>query len=73
MPGDDVAPAVGQHRIGPAELDHAGRDLCHLGIRMGPRIAAIWNQPVDGPRLDRVGKRMGHGHFPAAWMRQPGQ
>ena len=57
VPGQHAALLVHQHRVGPAELDHRGRDLIHLRLAVGARIALVRPQAVDRPELDPVGKR----------------
>ena len=56
MPGDDPALAVDQHRVGPAELDHRGRDLVHLRVAVRARVALVRAQAVDRPAA-RSGRR----------------
>ena len=52
MPGDDAACAIDQHRVGPAELPDAGRDLRHLGIGVGAGIARVRDQLAQRPPGD---------------------
>ena len=52
VPGDDAARAVDQHRVRPAELADAGRDLRHLGIGVGARVAGIRDQLAQRPPGD---------------------
>ena len=52
MPGDDAARAIDQHRVRPAELPDAGRDLRHLGVGVGARIARIGDQLAQRPPGD---------------------
>ena len=48
---------VDQDRVGPAELDHRGRDLIDLRLAVRARVALVRAQPVDRPQLDPVGER----------------
>jgi hypothetical protein len=50
--GDHLAIARDQDRVGPTELDDARCDLRHLLRRVGPRVARIGRQPIEGPLLD---------------------
>ena len=52
MTGDDAVRAIDQHRVGPAELPDARRDLRHLGIGVGARIAGIGDQLAQRPPGD---------------------
>ena len=46
--GDDHAVRADKDRIRPAKLDDAGRDLRHLLVGMGARVAGVGHQFVDG-------------------------
>jgi hypothetical protein len=49
---------------GPAELGHAGSDLCHLVRAVHLGVARVGFQAVERPVLDRVrGEAEGHGCF----------
>jgi len=45
-----------QRRRRPAPLLDARRDRRDLGIRVGPSIFRVWDQPIDRPALDLVGR-----------------
>jgi hypothetical protein len=51
--------AIHQDRVGPAELDDAGRELGDLRLGMRARIAGEGDQRLDLPVLDVQG--LGHG------------
>ena len=55
--GEDAALLVDQDRVGPAELDHRGRDLIDLRLAVRARVALVRAQAVDRPQLDPVGER----------------
>ena len=48
VPGDDPAVAVDQDRIGKPERPDRAGDLLDLLLRVGPRIAWIWDQARRG-------------------------
>jgi hypothetical protein len=50
--GDDAVRAVHEDWIRPAELADARRDLRHLGIGVGARIAGIGDQLAQRPPGD---------------------
>ena len=55
--GQDPGVLVDQDRVGPAELDHRGRDLIDLRLAVRARVALVRAQAVDRPQLDPVGER----------------
>jgi hypothetical protein len=55
--GQDTGLLINQDRVGPAELDHRGRDLIHLRLAVRARVALVRTQAVDWPQLDPVGER----------------
>ena len=54
--GEDAALLVDQHRVGPAEFDHRGRDLIDLRVAVRARVTLVRAQAVDRPELDPVGE-----------------
>ena len=52
MAGDDAVLAVDQDRVGPAERLDGGGDLLDLGRRVGPGVAGIRDQLIQGAVLD---------------------
>ncbi len=57
MAGQDAGVLVDQDRVGPTELDHAGRDLVDLRLAVRARVALVRAQPLDRPQLDPVRER----------------
>ena len=55
--GQDAGVLVDQDRVGPAELDHRGRDLIDLPLAVRARVALVRAQAVDRPQLDPLGER----------------
>ena len=55
--GEDASVLVDQDRVGPAELDHARRDLVHLRLAVRARIPLVRAQAVDRPELDPLRER----------------
>ena len=53
----DPGVLVDQDRVGPAELDHRGRDLIDLRLAVRARVALVRAQAVDRPELDPLGER----------------
>src|SRR5580693_10546837 len=53
---DQAAILAYQRRRRPAPLLDACRDRGNLGIRVGPSIFRVRDQPVDRPPLDLVGR-----------------
>jgi hypothetical protein len=45
-----------QRRRRPAPLLDAGGYRGDLGIRVGAGVFRVWNQPIDSPALDLVGR-----------------
>jgi hypothetical protein len=50
--GDDAVRAIDKDRVGPAELDDAGRDLGDLALGVRARIAGVGDQRLDLAVLD---------------------
>jgi len=45
-----------QRRRRPAPLLDARSDRCNLGVRVGPSVFRVWDQPIDPPALDLIGR-----------------
>src|SRR6202040_3319543 len=56
MPGDQRTLFVNEHRVGEAKFADRGRDLRYLLVAMSASISGVWDQPVDRPALDLVGR-----------------
>lgn len=56
MACDDDAVAACEDGVGEPELGNAGRDLRHLFVGVGARVAGIGQQLGGGPLLDLVGQ-----------------
>jgi hypothetical protein len=56
--GEDTGVLIDQDRIGPPELDHRGRDLIDLRVRVRARVALVRAHPFDRPQLDPLGERV---------------
>ena len=56
MPGDQRTLFVDEHRVGEAKFADRGGDLCHLFGGMSASISGVWDQPIDRPPLDLVGR-----------------
>jgi hypothetical protein len=54
MARDQATVLANQRRRRPAPLLDARGDRSDLGIRVGPCIFRVWDQPVDRPALDLV-------------------
>ena len=50
--GDDVVLSVHQDGSTPAEFGDAGRDLCHMGVRVQLGISGVRDQGLNRPVLD---------------------
>ena len=50
--GDDVVLSVHQDGRTPAKLGDAGRDLCHMGVRVQLGISGVRDQGLNRPVLD---------------------
>src|SRR3984893_17090500 len=53
---DQPAVLAHQRRRRPAPLLDARRDRRDLGIGVGPCISGVWDEPIDRPPLDLVGR-----------------
>ena len=53
MTCDDVAIGTGEDRVCETERPDRAGDLGYLCVAVCTRVAAIWNEPVDGPVDDR--------------------
>ena len=56
MAGDQATVLAHQRRTRPAPLPDARRDRRDLGIRVGPCIFGVWDQPLNRPPFDLVGR-----------------
>jgi hypothetical protein len=54
--GDNAVLFVDQHRVGEAKFADRGSDLRYLLVAMSASISGVWDQPVDRPALDLVGR-----------------
>ncbi len=54
MPSDDPASLVDQHRVRPAPLANAGRNLRHLRVAVRASVARVRHERCDGSALDEV-------------------
>lgn len=56
---DPITP--GQDRVCPAEFDHRGSALGHLGVGVGAGVADVGGEPLHRPLLDALGQPvLGH-------------
>jgi hypothetical protein len=56
MAGNQATILAHQRRRRPTPLLDARRDRGDLGIRVGPCIFRVWDQPIDRPALDLIGR-----------------
>ena len=54
--GDQATILAHQRRARPAPLLDARRDGRDLGVRVGPSVFRVWDQPIDPPALDLIGR-----------------
>jgi hypothetical protein len=56
MPGNQRSLFVDKHRHGEAKFADRGSDLRDLLVAMSASISGVWDQPIDRPSFDLIGR-----------------